>query len=148
MYLYVCLLQVSSCFLMMWLCKVPSTLRTTWRSTFFNFVKSFAGRKKTDGTLWNCLCSFLKKIVEPMVLSVLDFSWLCPWVLKSEWMYHHLHSLSLAHNGSLDYVSFQCFSKMVLSFAQKSEMWNWSDYWCHVMHYAWYWVFTLYDPLK
>ena len=43
---------------------------------------------------WQC-----HHFVEPLVLPVLDFHWLCPWILKPGWM-HHWFTLSLAHNGS------------------------------------------------
>ena len=40
--------------------------------------------------------------VEPLVLSVSDFGWLYPWVLKPVWMHHRLCSLALAYDGPSD----------------------------------------------
>ena len=68
-------------------------------------------RKRPGGRVTRLvLFTFFKKnfevtshhFVEPLVLSVSDFGWLRPWVLKPRWMHHHLYSMSPAQNDSLE----------------------------------------------
>ena len=49
-----------------------------------------------------CFAVTMSPFCGPLILSVLDFGWLHPWVLKTGWMHHCLYSLLLACNGSLE----------------------------------------------